>query len=139
MLAGIFTALFRKEDGRFKSCVIGRCGLVWSFWHTPLWFVTGLQAEKLLLYIVTFIIGNPSLATVIAVSYHRCNNMAIPMWIHFISNAAGTLLAAGIDQALEFRCWGVLFYVVAAVAFAVWHILHGKKLNASDHEQDQVH
>lgn len=127
----------KKNDGNIIKSAL-KVGVIWSFWHTPLWFVTGLQADKLLLYIVTFIIGNLSLATIIAVSYHHCNNMAIPMWVHFVSNAAGTLVMAGIDQtteidqALEFRCWGVMLYAVAAVAFALWHISCTKKLKVSN-------
>lgn len=128
----------KKNHGNVLKSAL-QVGLIWSFWHTPLWFVTGLQPDKLLVYIVTFIIGNLSLAIIIAVSHHRCKNMAIPMWVHFVSNAVGTLLAAGIDQAteidqaLELRCWGVLFYTAAAIAFSLWHILSRRKIAGAAH------
>lgn len=108
----------KKAGGVLKGSLF--VGLVWSFWHTPLWFATGLLGWQLALYIATFIIGNLSLAVIIGVCYNRSNNLVVPMWIHFVSNF---IAAPYVGDPIEGRCWLVLFYVLAAASFAVWHTL----------------
>lgn len=99
-------------------------GLIWSFWHTPLWFATGLLGWALVLYIVTFILGNLSMAVVIGVCYHRCPNLAVPMWIHFVSNFS---LATYAGDPMAGRYWLVLIYLLTAAGFAYWHIASQEK------------
>lgn len=112
-----------KAGGVIKGSIY--VGLVWSFWHTPLWFASGLLGWKLIMYIVTFIIGNVSLAVIIGICYSHCKNLAIPMWIHFVSNAIAVPYAG---DPIEARYWLVLFYVLAAVGFSMWHAITGKEV-----------
>jgi membrane protease YdiL (CAAX protease family) len=106
-------------------------GLIWSFWHTPLWISTGLPVLQMLLYIGTFIVGNLCLAVIIAVCYCYCRNLFVPMWIHFISNFLSTILepyVGDVPSVLEARCWLSIFYISAAIFFSLWHIARIKKL-----------
>ncbi|HWI62637.1 MAG TPA: CPBP family intramembrane glutamic endopeptidase [Symbiobacteriaceae bacterium] len=106
----------QKAGGVIKGSLL--VGLVWSFWHTPLWFATGLVGWTLAGYIATFIIGNLALAVIIGVCYHRSKNLVVPMWVHFVSNAIATPYAG---DPMEGRVWLVLFYVLAAAGFVLWH------------------
>lgn len=62
-------------------------GLVWAFWHLPLWFVsasyTGIQ---LLIYIAVFIVGLTSFSIIIGVFMKQCNNLFLAFWMHFWFN-----------------------------------------------------
>ena len=104
-------------------------GIIWSFWHTPLWFITGLPPAQMLVYIVTFIIGNLCLSVIIAVCYQYCRNLFIPMWIHFLSNVLSTIIepyAGNVESVLGARCRLAVFYVIAAFVFALWYSIRQK-------------
>ncbi len=116
----------QKAGGVIKGSLL--VGLVWSFWHLPLWFATGLLGQQLVIYIVTFIIGNLSLSVMIGTCYSRCRNLFVPIWIHFVSNAIATPY---IGDPMEIRYWLVSCYVLAAISFALWHRLTAGKVQGS--------
>lgn len=102
-----------------------KVSLVWSFWHTPLWFVSsaGQPMDYLLNYIITFIILNICTSVIIAICYNYCRNLFVPMWIHFIFNLFMSLVFpcfTGNFSMMEGRCWLVLFYLLIAISFALW-------------------
>jgi hypothetical protein len=112
----------KKAGGVIKGSYY--VGLVWSFWHTPLWFVSGPLGLDIVVYIATFIIGNLCLAVIIGVCYNRCKNLAVPMWIHFASNL---ILVPYDGDPIDVRYFFTLFTILAAVGFAVWHKVTSKK------------
>jgi membrane protease YdiL (CAAX protease family) len=61
-------------------------GIVWGFWHLPIWFTRGYAGGDLLLYIVFFLVQIISLSIIMAVLYSREENLLIPIWIHFLVN-----------------------------------------------------
>ncbi|MCK5198847.1 MAG: CPBP family intramembrane metalloprotease, partial [Spirochaetales bacterium] len=61
-------------------------GLLWGFWHMPLWFLSGYTGLQLFYYIIAFLIGVISLSVIITFFYNKSKNILIAMWIHFWFN-----------------------------------------------------
>ena len=74
----------QKRHTGFASALV--VGVIWGFWHTPLWVISGYTGMDLLVYIISFMVGIVSLSVVITVFYNRHGNILIAMWIHFLFN-----------------------------------------------------
>lgn len=61
-------------------------GLVWGFWHLPLWFLSGFSGSSLVVYVLAFLVGIIATSILITFFYHRCRNILIAVWIHFWFN-----------------------------------------------------
>lgn len=74
----------QKRFSPFASAVT--LGVIWGFWHTPLWLISGYAGTKLFAYIIFFLIGIVCVSMSIAVFYNRNRNILVPMSIHFLFN-----------------------------------------------------
>jgi membrane protease YdiL (CAAX protease family) len=61
-------------------------GLLWGFWHLPLWFLSGYTGLQLIYYIIAFLIAVISLSVITTYFYNKSKNILIAMWIHFWFN-----------------------------------------------------
>lgn len=92
-------------------------GLVWAFWHAPLWFLaSGFSGLELLAYIVANIVVLTSLTLIMGVFMRRCGNLFIAFWIHFCFNLSLRLSTGGI---LFFILLTALYAAAAALLTAV--------------------
>lgn len=105
-------------------------GLIWGFWHTPLWFLSGYTHARLLLYIACFLVTIVSMSIIMTVFYGRRKNILIAMWIHFLFNILLRLANIGILTALVYSSIGYLLFAVALlVVFRGW-LFSGKRVGA---------
>jgi membrane protease YdiL (CAAX protease family) len=91
-------------------------GIVWGFWHLPVWFTLGYTGNDLICYIVYFLILTISLSVIMAVFYNRQGNLLIPIWIHFLSNFLVGLVKIDL---LNLIGWISLGYAVLAAILIV--------------------
>jgi len=100
-------------------------GLVWSFWHLPLWFVsTNYSGLFLLIYILAFIIGLTSFSMVMGVCMKESNNLLLAFWMHFLFNFTLTFFTG---QDVYLLSSLAVLYTLAAVIFVAVYL---KKANS---------
>ena len=92
-------------------------GVVWGFWHTPLWIVTsGYAGIELLEYSALFLIGLVAISVIMTFFYGKTKNLILPILIHLLLNYLGSLVNG---DGLQTMFYTSLFYVVVAVALVV--------------------
>jgi membrane protease YdiL (CAAX protease family) len=107
-----------KKYGFVKGNVI--LGLIWSFWHLPLWFVsTDYSGMNLLLYIISFVVGLTAFSIIIGVYMKKCNNLLLAFWMHFLFNFVLTFF---IGKDLYLLASLAVLYTVAAVVYVNVHL-----------------
>ena len=75
---------FQKRYSPLGAALI--LGLLWGFWHLPLWFITGFSGTDLLIYIFSFLLAIITTSVLISYFYNKSKNILIAIWIHFWFN-----------------------------------------------------
>jgi hypothetical protein len=115
-------ALPRLQDthGPVKASLI--LGLLWNFWHLPLWFLSGYSGLDLLVYVLAFSVSIISLTFLITWISNKTPNSLIPIVItHFSFNASLNLVDArglGFGPTLSLLAITAGIYLVTAIL--VW-------------------
>lgn len=127
---------FQKKHSPLKSAII--VGVIWSFWHTFLWLVSGYAGLELLQYIASFLITGVSVSIITTAFYNMNRNIAIPMLTHQLLNY---LLGIQTGDVLNILTASSTFYfIAAAVLIAVNHknCLYGIRQGKLQIQQEAV-
>ncbi len=89
-------------------------GLVWGFWHLPLWILAGYSGSRLAIYVASFLVAIVATSVIIARFFEASRNVLIACWIHFWFNFS--LRLVDVDVVRLLACVAVPY---AAMAFAL--------------------
>jgi len=113
---GFLQPHMEKRFSVIKASVI--VGIIWGFWHTPLWFTSGYLGLELVRFIVAYMIGITCVAVIIGICYHRCKNLFVPIWIHFMFNFTLTMYTG---EPLAALTWLTVLYLPVTIGYIIWH------------------
>lgn len=100
----------QKKYSPLKSTMI--VATVWTFWHLPLWLVSGYSGINLVQYIVFFIVLCCSISIIMTAFYNINHNLVIPILIHQFVNYT---LAIQKSDTLQMATIYAVFYLAVAV------------------------
>jgi membrane protease YdiL (CAAX protease family) len=97
-------------------------GVVWSFWHLPLWLTSGYPPDTLLFYILFFNIGIIALTFLMTWIYRKTACSLVPMTIiHFTYNAAIQLISPqGLGLGLLLPLFGWMAGLATLAVLIIW-------------------
>ena len=110
----------QKKYSPLRSALI--VGVLWGFWHTPLWFASGYSGVNLLKYILLFMIGIISVSIIMTLFYNLNKNLIIPIVIHQLFNFSLVMFKGDL---LDVLVYVMLSYFIVALILIV---LNPKKI-----------
>ena len=113
---GFLQPHMEKKYSVIKASVI--VGLIWGFWHAPLWFMWGYSGLDLVWVILGYMVSITMAAIIIGICYNRCKNLFVPIWIHFMFNFVLTMYTG---ELLAIIATMAILYTVVTVGYIVWH------------------
>ena len=103
---GYFFTEVSAKKGILKGSVI--TGLVWGFWHTPLWLMEGLSPLNLIVYAVSFMGAVIGISIIMGYIFGKHRNLIYCTIIHLLFNFLNALII--IDQ--KSRVFALVIYAV---------------------------
>lgn len=117
-------ALPRLQEtcGPVKASLI--LGLVWNFWHLPLWFISGYSGLDLLIYVLAFSVSIISLTFLITWISNKTPHSLIPIVItHFSFNASWNLVdVRGLGLGPTLPLFVITAGIYLVIAILVWSV-----------------
>jgi len=107
--------LQKKHSPLIASLIIG---ILWGFWHFPLWFMSGYSGYTLAIYILFFMAGLISLSVFLAFFYNQSKSILVAIWIHFLFNF---LLQIAVIDSLKLLEFTSIFYLIATIMIVLFN------------------
>lgn len=108
---GYFVTALNKRRPLISSSLI--TGLLWAFWHSPLWFMENLSIRELIIYILSFVIAIVSINIVMCLVFSRHRNIIYCIILHQLENfLVGSMILAPMTLVMV---WNAIIYAVLAV------------------------
>ena len=97
-------------------------GIIWDFWHLPLWFTSGYASVNLLQYCLYFSVGIISLSVLMTWIFRRTSSSLFPMVIaHFSFNTGLNLLGPqGMGLVPTLPLLGLIALLCLLTVIVVW-------------------
>ncbi len=97
-------------------------GLIWSFWHLPLWLLSGYSGSDLMVYVLAHGVTLVSLTFLITWISNRTPGSLVPVVLtHFAFNASLNLVdSQGLGLVPTLSLWAILAGVYLVAAILVW-------------------
>jgi membrane protease YdiL (CAAX protease family) len=110
----------QETHGPVKASLI--LGLVWNFWHFPLWLISGYSGPDLLLNVLAFSVCIISLTFLLTRIYSKTPNSLISIVMtHFSFNASLNLVdARGLGFASTLALLAITAGIYLVIAILVW-------------------
>lgn len=120
---GFLRPVFQDKYGFMKGNIV--TGLVWTFWHTVLWFVDSdyTSGVELFIYVLSNIIVVTSIHMIMAVILEKENNLLYAIIVHFCFNLPYTFL----NEDITFYVIIMFVYTIEAIAFLLFRKYDRKK------------
>lgn len=91
-------------------------GLIWGFWHFPLWLVSGYMGLELICYIISFLVSIVCCSIMITLLYHESKNLLVATIIHLLNNYLLGIFTFDLVHRLAIFA---VFYFVVTTALAI--------------------
>lgn len=92
-------------------------GVLWGFWHIPLWLASGYTGVNLMNYIVLFMIGIISFSIIVTLFYNLNKNLVIPIVTHQLFNFSLVIIKGDLLDILVYIM--LSYFVVAIILIAI--------------------
>lgn len=116
---GFLLAGYRQKHTLLTSCIF--TGLVWAFWHLPVWLLSGYSGFKLVIYIVAFIVSLIGFTITMMYYFEKCQNIIVLVFFHYMINF---VLAFYCGDDILYQVYSAVLYTIVSLFF----VLRDKKL-----------
>ena len=108
-----------KSRGILKSTMM--TGVLWGFWHFPLWLMEGLEPIRFIGYVVSFLVAVISFNVILCYIFTGHRNLIYCVIIHLLFNFLGNLLKLDANGFViyMFGC-AICYGIIAALVLLVW-------------------
>ncbi len=97
-------------------------GIVWAFWHLPLFFVIGTSQHELHLPFIGFLIGTVAVSIIFTwINNNTNDSIWAAILLHWLYTYAAQVISTGVTRSLEYNWLEFTPYVLMAIAVvAIW-------------------
>lgn len=108
-----------KSRGILKSTMM--TGVLWGFWHFPLWLMEGLEPIMFIGYVVSFLVAVISFNVILCYIFTGHRNLIYCVIIHLLFNFLGNLLKLDANGFViyMFGC-AICYGIIAALVLLAW-------------------